>query len=167
MCTTVFSDAEWKAIYIGIHKKSLLKGATLPSEPPTLSPAVVLLARLGGFLARKGNCMPAVAVPAASKRSSSSGMSLACTPLRFDGASHPLVRDVFGPGDRLVSEVGEVCRQPLHAALHGAFRLGAASRPPFRLATVTTVYRSCQQSCGTKLSRRDERWPSTSCRMQS
>ncbi len=61
-CTTVFSDAEWKAIYIGIHKKSLLKGASLPSEPPTLSTAVIWLARLGGFLARKGDGMPGVKV---------------------------------------------------------------------------------------------------------
>ena len=45
---------EWRAAYILLNKESL------PTAPPTLNEVVRLIARLGGFLARKGDGEPGV-----------------------------------------------------------------------------------------------------------
>ncbi|MFM2069332.1 MAG: hypothetical protein RLZZ584_4241 [Pseudomonadota bacterium] len=47
----LFDDVEWQAAYILNRKKP-------PSQPPTLNTVVRLIARLGGFLARKGDGEP-------------------------------------------------------------------------------------------------------------
>ena len=49
----MFEPDEWKAAYILNQQK-------VPSEPPTLNEVVRLVARLGGFLARKGDGEPGV-----------------------------------------------------------------------------------------------------------
>ena len=49
----MFEPDEWKAAYILNQKK-------LPDKPPTLNEVVRLVARLGGFLARKGDGEPGV-----------------------------------------------------------------------------------------------------------
>ena len=49
----MFEPDEWKAAYILNQKK-------VPGEPPTLNEVVRLVARLGGFLARKGDGEPGV-----------------------------------------------------------------------------------------------------------
>ena len=49
----MFEPDEWKAAYILTHQK-------VPSEPPTLNEVVRLVARLGGFLTRKGDGEPGV-----------------------------------------------------------------------------------------------------------
>jgi len=49
----MFEPDEWKAAYI-------LNKQKLPSKPPTLNEVVRLVARLGGFLARKGDGEPGV-----------------------------------------------------------------------------------------------------------
>lgn len=54
-CTLVFSDSEWKAVYCRLHKQK-----PIPQEPPTLREMVVLVARLGGFLARKRDGQPGI-----------------------------------------------------------------------------------------------------------
>jgi len=56
-CTVAFSDSEWKALYVGTHKS-----VHVPQTPPTLATAVLWLARLGGFLARKSDGNPGVKV---------------------------------------------------------------------------------------------------------
>ncbi len=61
-CSLVFSEAEWKGLYLAIYKKRMLNGMQMPSEPPKLSTAVLWLARLGGFLARKSDGEPGVKV---------------------------------------------------------------------------------------------------------
>lgn len=60
--TLVFTDAEWKGIYLAIYRKKFTAGMDMPTEPPKLSTAVIWLARLGGFLARKDDGMPGVKV---------------------------------------------------------------------------------------------------------
>lgn len=54
-CTVVFTEHEWQALYCTVHRT-----AVAPAEPPTLHEAVRLVARLGGFLARKGDGEPGV-----------------------------------------------------------------------------------------------------------
>ena len=49
----MFEPDEWKAAYI-------LNKQKLPDKPPTLNEVVRLVARLGGFLARKGDGEPGV-----------------------------------------------------------------------------------------------------------
>ena len=49
----MFEPDEWKAAYILNQQK-------IPSQPPTLNEVVRLVARLGGFLARKGDGEPGV-----------------------------------------------------------------------------------------------------------
>ncbi|MCW8166259.1 IS4 family transposase, partial [Verminephrobacter aporrectodeae subsp. tuberculatae] len=49
----MFEPDEWKAAYI-------LNKQELPKEPPTLNEVVRLIARLGGFLARKRDGEPGV-----------------------------------------------------------------------------------------------------------
>lgn len=56
-CTTVLSDAEWQALYAFTHRTT-----RLPTVPPTLRQAILWIAQLGGFLARKGDGNPGVKV---------------------------------------------------------------------------------------------------------
>ncbi len=51
-CEAVFAPEEWKAVYMVVEKKK-------PSHrPPTLGEFLVMVARLGGYLARKGDGPP-------------------------------------------------------------------------------------------------------------
>ena len=50
-CEVVFSEEEWKAVYV------VVKGA-LPEEVPTLGEMVKMVASLGGYLGRKGDGPP-------------------------------------------------------------------------------------------------------------
>jgi hypothetical protein len=52
-CDRVLKTHEWQALYCTIHKT-----ATPPATPPTLRQAVFWIARLGGFLGRKGDGDP-------------------------------------------------------------------------------------------------------------
>jgi len=54
-CLVVFSESEWKSVYCRLHKKK-----AIPDEPISLSEMVVLVARLGGFLARKRDGSPGI-----------------------------------------------------------------------------------------------------------
>jgi len=54
-CTLILDDLEWKVLYCVINKTS-----RPPKVPPTLKEAVILIARLGGFLARKNDGDPGV-----------------------------------------------------------------------------------------------------------
>jgi hypothetical protein len=47
-CTVFFEEAQWKALYIFIHKDYIL-----PDKEPTLRQAIHMVASLGGFLGRK------------------------------------------------------------------------------------------------------------------
>lgn len=53
-CSEVFSDKEWKILYKVSYKSAA------PPKPPTAQEMVRLLARLGGFLGRKGDGEPGV-----------------------------------------------------------------------------------------------------------
>jgi hypothetical protein len=52
-CGLFFEEAEWKALYMVVHQTQ-----ELPSQEPTLEEAILLLGRLGGYLARKGDKGP-------------------------------------------------------------------------------------------------------------
>jgi hypothetical protein len=52
-CTIFFEEAEWKALYIFVNKT-----ANVPATEPTLHEAMLMMAGLGGFLARKGDGQP-------------------------------------------------------------------------------------------------------------
>lgn len=54
-CTSLVSDYEWKALY-AYHYPHM----RMPAKPPTLREAIRLIARIGGFLARKGDGEPGV-----------------------------------------------------------------------------------------------------------
>jgi hypothetical protein len=54
-CTLIFSESEWKAVYCRLHKRK-----ALPQEPPNLREIIILVARLGGFLARKSDGYPGI-----------------------------------------------------------------------------------------------------------
>jgi hypothetical protein len=54
-CTVVFASHEWQALYCAVHRTT-----KVPAKAPTLNEAVRLVARLGGFLARKGDGEPGV-----------------------------------------------------------------------------------------------------------
>lgn len=56
-CTVAFEDYEWQALYAYIHKTAIV-----PNEPPTLQQVTLWLAKLGGFLGRKGDGYPGVKV---------------------------------------------------------------------------------------------------------
>lgn len=56
-CTIAFSDVEWHLLYWREHGRK-----ALPKEPPSLRDAVRWLARLGGFIGRKGDGEPGVKV---------------------------------------------------------------------------------------------------------
>lgn len=51
-CDVVLAPEEWKAVYLVTQKKAP------PSQPPPLQQMLVLIATLGGFLARKGDRLP-------------------------------------------------------------------------------------------------------------
>ncbi len=55
-CTIAFSDDEWRLLYIE------RTGKEPPEEPPPLREVVLWLAKLGGFLGRKGDGDPGVKV---------------------------------------------------------------------------------------------------------
>lgn len=55
-CTVAFTDAEWRVLYRYYNAQAP------PDQPPTLSEAVWWLARLGGFMGRKGDGEPGVKV---------------------------------------------------------------------------------------------------------
>jgi hypothetical protein len=52
-CDVVFEEHEWKALYCFIHETK-----RPPAKPPRLADAMIWVARLGGFLARKGDGNP-------------------------------------------------------------------------------------------------------------
>ena len=52
-CDVVFEDYEWKALYCFVHRTT-----QAPQRPPTLNEAIRLVARVGGFLARKSDGAP-------------------------------------------------------------------------------------------------------------
>ena len=51
-CEAVLAPEEWKAVYLITQKKKP------PSQPPALQEMLILIAKLGGFLARKGDGFP-------------------------------------------------------------------------------------------------------------
>lgn len=56
-CTVVLEAHEWQALYCFIHQTN-----TPPAQPPTLKEATFWIARLGGFLGRKGDSHPGTVV---------------------------------------------------------------------------------------------------------
>ena len=56
-CTAVFDDNEWRTLFFAVHKTK-----RLPVTPPSLETAVLWVAKLGGFLARKHDGKPGVNV---------------------------------------------------------------------------------------------------------
>jgi hypothetical protein len=56
-CTVSLGDSEWKALYAATFKTKVV-----PESPPDLETAVLWIAKLGGFLARKGDGKPGVKV---------------------------------------------------------------------------------------------------------
>jgi hypothetical protein len=56
-CTEVLTPAEWQALYLHVHHTTVL-----PNKLPTVHEAVRWLAKLGGFLGRKGDGEPGITV---------------------------------------------------------------------------------------------------------
>lgn len=56
-CTVVLTAVEWQALYMHIHRTTLL-----PDSPPTVRQAVRWIARLGGFLGRRRDGEPGITV---------------------------------------------------------------------------------------------------------
>ena len=54
-CDTILETHEWQSLYCHIHDVPLPS-----SQPPSLKQAVVWIAQLGGFLARKHDGFPGV-----------------------------------------------------------------------------------------------------------
>ena len=54
-CTEGLAESEWKALYCYVHKTN-----KIPDQIPTIRDTVVWIARLGGFLARKGDGEPGI-----------------------------------------------------------------------------------------------------------
>lgn len=52
-CTVILDEHEWHVLYAKLHKRK-----PIPATPPTLREAVRMIARLGGFLCRKGDGEP-------------------------------------------------------------------------------------------------------------
>jgi hypothetical protein len=52
-CTEFLSETEWRVLFRAVDKHS-----ALPQSPPSIRDAVIWIARLGGFLARKSDGMP-------------------------------------------------------------------------------------------------------------
>jgi hypothetical protein len=51
-CTAIFEDAEWKSVY------KITQKTKIPSTPPTLMEIILMIARLGGYLAGKNRPPP-------------------------------------------------------------------------------------------------------------
>lgn len=51
-CSTLFEDCEWRSVY------SIVKKEKPPKEPPSLYSIIIMIAKLGGFLARKSDGFP-------------------------------------------------------------------------------------------------------------
>lgn len=56
-CTIILDDDEWKALCCCSSEQAIP-----PSEPPTVKQAVLLIAKLGGFMGRKGDGFPGLKV---------------------------------------------------------------------------------------------------------
>jgi hypothetical protein len=56
-CEIAFQEDEWKILY-----KVAKKTKSIPDKPPTIHEAVIMIAKLGGFLARKSDGFPGVKV---------------------------------------------------------------------------------------------------------
>ncbi len=56
-CTAILAEHEWQALYMRIHRTSLL-----PAEPPTVYEVVRWIGQLGGFLGRKNDGEPGITV---------------------------------------------------------------------------------------------------------
>lgn len=56
-CTVAFDDDEWRALHCYVHKTSIE-----PPTPPSLREAFLMLAKIGGFFARKRDGEPGVKV---------------------------------------------------------------------------------------------------------
>lgn len=56
-CTTILTDIEWQALYMRIHKTTLI-----PETIPSTHQAIRWIAQLGGFLGRKSDGEPGVVV---------------------------------------------------------------------------------------------------------
>ena len=56
-CEAEFETDEWTTLY-----KVVKKTKKLPEKPPTILEAVIMVAKLGGFLARKSDGFPGVKV---------------------------------------------------------------------------------------------------------
>lgn len=56
-CTAAFDDDEWRALHCYVHKTSIE-----PPNPPSLREALLMLAKIGGFLSRKRDGEPGVKV---------------------------------------------------------------------------------------------------------
>lgn len=54
-CTAILSQDEWQTLFVHVTKQT-----HLPLEPPTAAQAVLWIACLGGFMARKGDGQPGV-----------------------------------------------------------------------------------------------------------
>ncbi|BAZ03500.1 IS4 family transposase [Calothrix sp. NIES-3974] len=54
-CETVLTTVEWQSLCVSVNKNPIP-----PDQPPTLREAVRMIARLGGFLGRKGDGEPGV-----------------------------------------------------------------------------------------------------------
>jgi len=56
-CDVAFEEHEWKALYCFVHKTT-----EPPATPPRLGEAILMVARIGGFLARKSDGHPGATV---------------------------------------------------------------------------------------------------------
>ena len=54
-CTIIFSDDEWKPLYIKINKNK-----KIPKKTPSVNEAIRWMAQLGGFLGRKADGEPGI-----------------------------------------------------------------------------------------------------------
>ncbi len=52
-CTKILADSEWKVLFRKVNKNKIL-----PKTPPVIGEVVIWVARLGGFLGRKGDGVP-------------------------------------------------------------------------------------------------------------
>ena len=52
VCTSILDESEWKTAWIIVNQK------TPPKTPPSLQTAIVLIAKMGGYLARKNDSPP-------------------------------------------------------------------------------------------------------------
>ena len=54
-CELIFTDNEWQSVYCVVNKTK-----EIPLQPPTIYQIIILIAKLGGFLGRKGDGYPGV-----------------------------------------------------------------------------------------------------------